>query len=284
MLKLQNIKKTYGSTTILNNINFDMNNGDIIGLIGKNGAGKTTLMKLIAKMQRPSEGTISYNNQDIHINENILTDFGFMINQVYFPNYSARQNLEFYLKVNNQNQYLDKISDILTFVALEDNKKKVKDYSFGMKQRLCLAMCLITEPKIAVLDEPFVGLDPVGIDQLIQLLQQYAAKYQSIFLISSHQINELKQICNRYLFLNNGEIKELKSTQFENRQLLTYTNPIKDMQSIKQQFDFIKHIDGNTIEIIDQEDNLKLIQNYIGNDNTLLNIKDIEADYISLFK
>lgn len=66
-----------------------MNNGDIIGLIGKNGAGKTTLMKLIAKMQRPSEGTISYNNQDIHINENILTDFGFMINQVYFPNYSA---------------------------------------------------------------------------------------------------------------------------------------------------------------------------------------------------
>ena len=284
MLKLQNIKNTYGSTTILNNINFDMNNGDIIGLIGKNGAGKTTLMKLIAKMQRPSEGTISYNNQDIHINENILTDFGFMINQVYFPNYSARQNLEFYLKVNNQNQYLDKISDILTFVALEDNKKKVKDYSFGMKQRLCLAMCLITEPKIAVLDEPFVGLDPVGIDQLIQLLQQYAAKYQSIFLISSHQINELKQICNRYLFLNNGEIKELKSTQFENRQLLTYTNPIKDMQSIKQQFDFIKHIDGNTIEIIDQEDNLKLIQNYIGNDNTLLNIKNIEADYISLFK
>lgn len=284
MLKLQNIKKTYGSTTILNNINFDMNNGDIIGLIGKNGAGKTTLMKLIAKMQRPSEGTISYNNQDIHINENILTDFGFMINQVYFPNYSARQNLEFYLKVNNQNQYLDKISDILTFVALEDNKKKVKDYSFGMKQRLCLAMCLITEPKIAVLDEPFVGLDPVGIDQLIQLLQQYAAKYQSIFLISSHQINELKQICNRYLFLNNGEIKELKSTQFENRQLLTYTNPIKDMQSIKQQFDFIKHIDGNTIEIIDKEDNLKLIQNYIGNDNTLLNIKNIEADYISLFK
>ncbi|MCT1925805.1 ABC transporter ATP-binding protein [Staphylococcus pasteuri] len=284
MLKLQNIKKTYGSTTILNNINFDMNNGDIIGLIGKNGAGKTTLMKLIAKMQQPSEGTISYNNQDIHINENILTDFGFMINQVYFPNYSARQNLEFYLKVNNQNQYLDKISDILTFVALEDNKKKVKDYSFGMKQRLCLAMCLITEPKIAVLDEPFVGLDPVGIDQLIQLLQQYAAKYQSIFLISSHQINELKQICNRYLFLNNGEIKELKSTQFENRQLLTYTNPIKDMQSIKQQFDFITHIDGNTIEIIDQEDNLKLIQNYIGNDNTLLNIKNIEADYISLFK
>lgn len=284
MLKLQNIKKTYGSTTILNNINFDMNNGDIIGLIGKNGSGKTTLMKLIAKMQRPSEGTISYNNQDIHINENILTDFGFMINQVYFPNYSARQNLEFYLKVNNQNQYLDKISDILTFVALEDNKKKVKDYSFGMKQRLCLAMCLITEPKIAVLDEPFVGLDPVGIDQLIQLLQQYAAKYQSIFLISSHQINELKQICNRYLFLNNGEIKELKSTQFENRQLLTYTNPIKDMQSIKQQFDFIRHIDGNTIEIIDQEDNLKLIQNYIGNDNTLLNIKNIEADYISLFK
>ncbi|WP_275415503.1 ABC transporter ATP-binding protein [Staphylococcus pasteuri] len=265
-------------------MNFDMNNGDIIGLIGKNGAGKTTLMKLIAKMQRPSEGTISYNNQDIHINENILTDFGFMINQVYFPNYSARQNLEFYLKVNNQNQYLDKISDILTFVALEDNKKKVKDYSFGMKQRLCLAMCLITEPKIAVLDEPFVGLDPVGIDQLIQLLQQYAAKYQSIFLISSHQINELKQICNRYLFLNNGEIKELKSTQFENRQLLTYTNPIKDMQSIKQQFDFITHIDGNTIEIIDQEDNLKLIQNYIGNDNTLLNIKNIEADYISLFK
>ena len=284
MLKLQNIKKTYSSTTILNNINFDMNNGDIIGLIGKNGAGKTTLMKLIAKMQRPSEGTIFYNNHDIHKNENILTDFGFMINQVYFPNYSARQNLEFYLKVNNQNQYLDKINDILTFVALEDNKKKVKDYSFGMKQRLCLAMCLITEPKIAVLDEPFVGLDPVGIDQLIQLLKQYAAKYQSIFLISSHQINELKQICNRYLFLNNGEVKELKSTQFENRQLLTFSNPIKDIQSIKQQFDFITHIDGNIIEIIDQEDNLKLIQNYIDNDNTLLNIKNIEADYLSLFK
>ncbi|MBO1197809.1 ABC transporter ATP-binding protein [Staphylococcus simiae] len=286
MLKLQNISKKYhqNQTLILNNINLELNKGDIVGLIGKNGAGKTTLMKIIAKCQKPTTGEIYYDNTNINDEDNLLTEFGFMINQIYYPNFTSRQNLLFYLTVNNLNKFIPKITEILKFVGLADDNKKVKHFSFGMKQRLCLAIALITEPKIAVLDEPFIGLDPKGIEQLIKLLQDYASKYAATFLISSHQLNELSQICNRLVLLENGEIKELTKYDYLDRLRIIYLQQIDNREELMSKFNFIIAINHNSIEIINENNNFQLINQEISPHNTLITVENIDNQLSSYFQ
>lgn len=106
MLEFKNISKNYRKKAILENINFKICKGEKVGLLGTNGAGKTTLMKLIAKSQLPTQGHIFYNGIDINSKDNVLNDFAFMINQIYFPEISARKNLEYYLEINNKKNIL----------------------------------------------------------------------------------------------------------------------------------------------------------------------------------
>lgn len=286
MLKFQNITKNYNKNQshILKEVNFELNHGDIVGLIGKNGAGKTTLMKIIAKCQKPSDGQIYYNGTNLHEEDNLLKDFGFMINQVYYPNLTSRQNLLYYLKINNLKHFIPKISEMLQFVGLTDDSKKVKHFSFGMKQRLCLALCLISEPKIAVLDEPFIGLDPKGVEQLIKLLQDYASKYHSTFLISSHQLNELNQICNRLLLLENGTIKELTKYDYLDRQRIIYTEPIINSKELLEKYDFVLTIKDKSVEIINENTNFQIINKEISKNNTLVTVENIDNQLSTYFQ
>lgn len=241
-------------------------------------------MKIIAKCQKPTTGEIYYNNTNINDQDNMLTEFGFMINQVYYPNLTSRQNLLFYLTVNNLNKFITKITEILKFVGLADDSKKVKHFSFGMKQRLCLAIALITEPKIAVLDEPFIGLDPIGVEQLIKLLQDYASKYAATFLISSHQLNELSQICNRLVLLENGEIKELSKYDYLDRLHIIYSQQIDNREELMSKFNFIIAINHNSIEIINENNNFQLINQEISPYNTLITVEDIDNHLSSYFQ
>ena len=158
-------------------------------------------MKLIAKTQLPSKGNVYFNNIDIHKSHNMIKDFSFMIGQIYYPELNARQNIENYLKINNKISYISEIQKMLNIVGLEDIEKKVKNYSYGMKQRLCLAICLITKPKVAVLDEPFLGLDPLGVRELNNITEKYSKEKNTLFLISSHQLKELEDLCDRFLLL-----------------------------------------------------------------------------------
>ena len=120
---------------------------------------------------------------------------------------SAYDNLAYYLKIHNKEQYIQEIDDVLNMVGLGKNRdQKPSDFSFGMKQRLGLALALVGHPKKLILDEPFVGLDPVGVKDLISILQEQVKNNKMQAIISSHQLYELNELCDRVLVLYNGEL------------------------------------------------------------------------------
>lgn len=242
MLEFRNVYKSFKKKEVLCDVNYKLSAGEKVGLIGSNGSGKSTLMKLIAKTQLPSKGNVYFNNIDIHKSHNMIKDFSFMIGQIYYPELNARQNIENYLKINNKISYISEIQTMLNIVGLEDNEKKVKNYSYGMKQRLCLAICLITKPKVAVLDEPFLGLDPLGVRELNNIIEKYSKEKNTLFLISSHQLKELEDLCDRFLLLENHQIREIDLHNRIFTQKLIFKNTLNNAPELKANFNFIKKL------------------------------------------
>lgn len=211
MLKIENLSKKFSGNDFysLSDVSLEIEKGEIVGLIGKNGAGKSTLMKMMAKSQKPTSGKISYNGTDINSNDNVLEDFGIMIEPVFYPEMSVIDNLKFYLKLHGKKELYSNIERTLKLVELwESRNRKPKGFSFGMKQRTALAIALVAEPDFLILDEPFVGLDPVGVQKLIDILKKWSSERQISMLISSHQLGELEALCNRYIYIEGGKLAE----------------------------------------------------------------------------
>lgn len=211
MLKIENLSKKFPGNDFysLSDVSLEIEKGEIVGLIGKNGAGKSTLMKMMAKSQKPTSGKISYNGTDINSNDNVLEDFGIMIEPVFYPEMSVIDNLKFYLKLHGKKKLYPNIERTLKLVELwESRNRKPKGFSFGMKQRTALAIALVAEPDFLILDEPFVGLDPVGVQKLIDILKKWSSERQISMLISSHQLGELEALCNRYIYIEGGKLAE----------------------------------------------------------------------------
>lgn len=211
MLKIENLSKKFPGNDFysLSDVSLEIEKGEIVGLIGKNGAGKSTLMKMMAKSQKPTLGKISYNGTDINSNDNVLEDFGIMIEPVFYPEMSVIDNLKFYLKLHGKKGLYPNIERTLKLVELwESRNRKPKGFSFGMKQRTALAIALVAEPDFLILDEPFVGLDPVGVQKLIDILKKWSSERQISMLISSHQLGELEALCNRYIYIEGGKLAE----------------------------------------------------------------------------
>lgn len=211
MLKIEHLSKKFAGNDFysLSDVSLEIGNGEIVGLIGKNGAGKSTLMKMMAKSQRPTAGTITYKGVDIYSKDNVLEDFGIMIDPVFYPEMSVIDNLKFYLKLHGKQHLYENIEKTLRLVELwEARNRKPKGFSFGMKQRTALAIALVAEPNFLILDEPFVGLDPVGVQKLIDILKQWSSERQISMLISSHQLSELETLCNRYVYIESGKLAD----------------------------------------------------------------------------
>ncbi len=146
-------------------------------------------------------------NRNIREVDRCLDDVGILLEPVFFQHMSAYDNLAYYLNIHDKQQYLGEIDDVLDMVGLKKNRdQKPTDFSFGMKQRLGLAQALIGHPRKLILDEPFVGLDPVGVKDLINILKEQVEKNKMQAIISSHQLYELNELCNRVLVLFNGEL------------------------------------------------------------------------------
>ena len=248
IIEVKGLGKKYKGNAFysLENATFTIEEGDIIGLVGKNGSGKSTLLKILAKSQNPTEGNVFFNGRDIFKEDNILKDFGIMIEPVFFPQISVEENLKLYLKIHKKEQYQDNIEKILKLVGLWEAKdRKPIDFSFGMKQRTALALALVTEPQFVLLDEPFVGLDPIGVKNLLEIL------------ISSHQLAELEDLCTRYLFIESGIIDDKIST--EQNSIIIELNEI------------FRDEDNHLIENLVKKYSLKYSENNIEIDNSVNN-------------
>lgn len=242
----------------LKNANFTIEEGDIVGLVGKNGSGKSTLLKILAKSQNPTEGTVFFNGNDIFRDDNILKDFGIMIEPVFFPQISVEENLKLYLKIHKKEQYRDNIKKTLELVGLWEAKdRKPIDFSFGMKQRTALALALVTEPQFVLLDEPFVGLDPIGVKNLLKILKQWSQVNKTSMIISSHQLAELEDLCTRYLFIESGMIDDKISA--EQNSIIVELNEI------------LKDEDSHLIETLVENYNLEYSENHVEIDNSVNN-------------
>ena len=214
MLTIHNLSKKFAGNDFysLRNVNLEINKGEIVGLIGKNGAGKSTLMKLIAKSLKPTEGEIYYNEVELSSKDCLLQDVGIMIDPVFYPEMTVEDNLKFYLRLHNKKELFTNIESTLRLVELwEVRKRKPKNFSFGMKQRTALAIALVAEPNFLILDEPFVGLDPIGVQKLILILKEWASQRKISMLISSHQLSELESLCDRYVYIESGCLADVFS-------------------------------------------------------------------------
>lgn len=209
MIEVINLSKKYKKAEefSLKQADFTLKRGEMAGLIGANGAGKSTLMKTMCKFISPTEGTVKINGEDLYSKDYLLKDVGILLEPVFFPQLSAYENMEYYLKIHGKKEFLPSIEEHLEMVGLlKDRDKKVKSFSFGMKQRLGLALALSGKPKMLILDEPFVGLDPNGMKDLIKILHQRVKEDQIAALVSSHQLHELSAVCERVLVIQKGVI------------------------------------------------------------------------------
>ncbi|HCY0818135.1 ATP-binding cassette domain-containing protein [Staphylococcus xylosus] len=201
-LQLKNIYKSFRKKEILKNVNTKINFGEIYGLIGKNGAGKSTLMKIIAGLEKQDSGSLSFVNN----NKKDILITGLIESPALYPFLNSVENLKKYNALFDKNINNEDISFFLKIVGLENTyKKKVKNYSLGMKQRLGLAQVFSVKPDFLVLDEPFNGLDPeitIRIKEYLNTLK----KEGTCILISSHQLNELDRLCDDISILNKGKL------------------------------------------------------------------------------
>lgn len=264
MIQVDNLSMKYEKADkySLSNVTFKIDEGEMVGLIGKNGAGKSTLLKSICKFINPVNGNIYIDGKNIKEEEGCLDDVGILLEPVFFSYMSAYDNLAFYLNIHGKEKYLDEIDDILDLVGLIKNKnQKPTDFSFGMKQRLGLAQALIGNPQKLILDEPFVGLDPVGVKDLIDILKNQVKKRKMQVIISSHQLYELNELCNRVLVLYNGELVFDGVPDFLPHLMVTLNN------------DYKKKISG-----INLTDDSRTVE--IGMDHVDINLRKIMKDYI----
>lgn len=202
-----NLTKKYSNTLALDNVSISIKQGEIYGFIGENGAGKTTLLRILTGLAKPTSGEITLFEKGGRLLDEQRSRIGCMIESpTVYMNMTAYQNLE----IQRQQRGIPgkaSIEKALSLVNLMDTgKKKAKDFSLGMRQRLALAIALLGNPEFLVLDEPVNGLDPAGIIELRNLLRQLNREKGITILISSHILTELHQLATNYGIMHKGKL------------------------------------------------------------------------------
>lgn len=208
VLKTENLVKQIDGIPVLNEVSMSISQGDIYGFIGNNGAGKTTFMRTITGLAKYDSGEIQLFGKSFPSNRQSLRKIGALIEHpVFFPELTAYDNLKYFSILTNRK--VENINHILGLMNLDKvGMKKVKNFSLGMKQRLGIAMALISEPELIILDEPLNGLDPQGIQDIRNLVLQLNQDHGITFLISSHILSELEQIATKYGIMHEGNLIE----------------------------------------------------------------------------
>lgn len=249
VLQIKNLHKTFktNNNKVLNGVDLTINRGDIYGLIGLNGSGKTTLFKSILGINTYTcDGISLFGSQSLQQFQYNQQYIGFFVTNYFMLNKTAYQNLEYYARLKNIFNH-DEIIHLLRQVGLEGVDTPVSGYSLGMRQRLGIATAFLGNPALIILDEPANGLDPDAMKSIRELIKYYNQKYNTTFLVSSHYLKSLSEICNRFGRLEHGKI----TGEITKEELSTSSDNV-NVSLTKEQFNLIKE---NLAELgIDQEE------------------------------
>ncbi|WP_238882708.1 ABC transporter ATP-binding protein [Clostridium sp. YIM B02551] len=284
VLKTHNLTKRYGDQYALNNVNMTIEKGQIYGFIGQNGAGKTTLIRLITGLIHKTSGEVELlpEASDNNIEEARKITGSLVESPAFYPNMTARENLEVSRLVRNI-AGKESIDEVLEHVGLKDaGKKKFKNFSLGMKQRLGIANALLGNPKFLILDEPINGLDPVSIVEIRELLKKVNKEKDVTILISSHILSELSELATHYGIIDKGNLIEEISAKDLREKCKQYieiqvSDPKKSVVLLEKEFDITDYMvyPNNLVKVYSHLD-------FVGKINTLLSVNGIIVDKIGL--
>lgn len=215
ILRCSNLSKKFGERYAVNNVSFEVLEGEVFGLIGQNGAGKTTIIRMITGLAKPTEGDVTICSYSIQKSfETAIKNVGGIIENPELYGYmSGMDNLRYYARLYG-NITQERIDEIVRLVGMEKRIfDKVSTYSLGMKQRIGIAQALLHNPKLLILDEPTNGLDPNGIKEMRQFLRKLARKDKISILVSSHILSEMELLCDTVGIIDNGKIVDIKTIE-----------------------------------------------------------------------
>ena len=207
-LKVINYTKIIKNKVILDNVNLELESGNVYGFFGRNGSGKTMLFRAITSLIHPTEGDVLIDGKSVNHDDFDLSQIGILIEDPgFYPHLTGFENLEMLYTINNKKDS-DYIKSVLDRVGLLDAAfKKYKEYSLGMRQRLRIAQAFMEDQKIIILDEPTNGLDEKGIEIIYNLIQEEKNKGKLI-LLASHNKEDLKMLCDKIYSVREGKIEE----------------------------------------------------------------------------
>lgn len=210
MLSCRDITKKYKNVTVVDNLSFQVKEGEVFALLGSNGAGKTTTIKMILGLIRKDSGEIEKKEG--------LT-IGYSPETPFFPPFlTGREALTYYAKIQKIDKTLisNLVGELLEVVGLEDSKTKIKVYSKGMLQRLALGQALLGNPQLLILDEPTAGLDALGRVEMMQLIGELKKQGKTIIL-NSHILNDIERVCDRGIIMKKGKVLKIWTRQEEHQ-------------------------------------------------------------------
>lgn len=294
ILTTNGLTKTYGKHNAANNISIHVRQGDIYGLIGRNGAGKTTLLKMVGGLSTPTAGEFALFGYTGKERAQVMHRVGSLIeNPGIYPNLTAAENLNLKciaLGVRDKNV----VPQLLETVGLANvGKKKVGKFSMGMKQRLGIALALVGEPDLVILDEPINGLNPQGVAEVRETIKKLNKERNITFIISSHILDELAKIATNYGIIQNGNLlQELTKEELLNKcseRIELKTNDTAKACTVLEKMDIheYKVVDGDTIQIFERlHDSGGITMNLAQNNVTILGIslknESLEDYYLNL--
>lgn len=210
VIAVQGLRKEYrsfrGRTTVaLDGIDMDIPGPGVYGILGPNGSGKTTTIRCLLGLVTPTEGSVSVLGQDVSKLSTVIGRIGALVEGPKFsPGLSGRRNLQLFASLSGLDR--SRVEDMLELVELTDRANDVvSSYSLGMSQRLGIAAAMLNDPELVILDEPTNGLDPAGMADVRRLVRQLASEGRTV-LVSSHQLHEIQQICDRLIIFRNGRV------------------------------------------------------------------------------
>lgn len=242
ILEINGLRKKYADVLALNSLSLTVERGQVFGLLGPNGSGKTTTLAILLGVLNATDGTFSWfgNGQ---ADENRKKIGSLLETPNFYPYLNAVDNLKVVAKIKGMTDYDGRIQEVLTRVNLWERKNsKFSTFSLGMKQRLAIASALLSDPEVLVLDEPTNGLDPVGINEIRNLILEIAKEGKTI-IIASHILDEVEKICTHVAILRKGNLLQIGTLQEIMRQDKLYLIKAEDMPGLQNMLNGMSEVE-----------------------------------------